>query len=60
MVKSTLLAVGGLVVPVGLAGAGLSDLEQDCMQPKISIEAVLRPTFSMKSFLSIIINLQNK
>jgi hypothetical protein len=60
MVKSIALTVGGLVVPVGLAGAGLSDLEQDCMQPKISIEAALRPTFSMKSFLSIIINFYDK
>jgi hypothetical protein len=59
IVKSTGLVVLLLVDPVGCVGAGLSDLEHPCMQPKISIEAALRPTFSMKSFLSIILNLHN-
>jgi hypothetical protein len=61
MVKSILLVVGGLLLFVGgVVGAALSDLEQDCMQPKINIEAALRPTCSMKSFLSIIINFYDK
>jgi hypothetical protein len=30
------------------------------MQPKIRIDAALRPTCSMKSFLSIIINFYDK
>jgi len=41
----------------GVGAAGLSDLEHPCIQPNINIEAALRPTCSMKSFLSIIINL---
>ena len=44
----------------GVVGAGLSDLEHPCMQPKINIEAALRPTCSIKSFLSIIINFYDK
>jgi hypothetical protein len=59
-VKSIALTGGGLVVPVGGVGAGLSDLEQPCMQPKMRTEAALRPTCSMKSFLSIIIYFYDK
>ena len=59
IVKS--MAFGGLVLlDGGVVGAGLSDLEHPCMQPKINIEAALRPTCSIKSFLSIIINFYDK
>jgi hypothetical protein len=53
MLKS--IDLGGLLDPGGGVGAGLSDLEHPCMQPKINIEAALKPTFSMKSFLSIVL-----
>ena len=55
--KSTLLLelfplfeLGGVFEEFGLA----SSLEQDCIHPKMSIAAPLRPTFSMNSFLSIL------
>jgi hypothetical protein len=55
------MALGGLLLfDGGGVGAGLSDLEHPCIQPKIKIEAALRPTCSMKSFLSIIINFYDK
>jgi hypothetical protein len=41
--------LGGVL---GLLVISLS-LEQDCIHPKIRMAAPLRPTFSIKSFLSI-------
>jgi hypothetical protein len=38
---------------LGLLVISLS-LEQDCIQPKIRMAAPLKPTFSIKSFLSIV------